>query len=457
MYKFHESARLLTVVKPSSRRLARSFGSAVEQGQVGLKLVLLARQESAVDAVTSLFAALGASNIHQVSGSIEGRSLYSSSSQLGPASIDVIADVTQRWAWPDRKGAPQEMLRVVAAGPWGSPAVTLPEEALLSLLDPSSSGSSSSSRRGSLWGRMSRSLRLAAAALPAPRVVRQQDAGGSSSSSAAPSSSPTSVSSPWSLKEVVLGCEGPGFSAAQAELEDCSGVVQRDRRNLSLWRIGGQGSTASAVQGQGIRLLPSRYSAVVLGQDARQQQAQAQAQVEREVDARQDMHDAQLQQAQEAIVAACAASASLGQQVRVREYGTRRGHGGSGQLLITAPFLHGLDLRVCGLPPGQHALFFSERHEAMSDHIDPDMNPGWDAPVSTHASTPGETIASQGQGQASVAATTAGEAGGQTSAATAGDERLATALAKKQKSLACNSVVGMEVVGMLKHKLGMQP
>lgn len=440
MHNSKHCLRRCRVPRAPNRCLARSL-SAEPDSSSNLRLVLFARQESAVDAATEFFTALGAVNVHHGAVKADRRSLYVSSSRFGHGSIDVITDASHRWAWPDRQGQAQEMLRVIAAGPWGSSGEALSEEVLLSLVEPrpSSTGGGGGSP-GSLLRRVGQRLGLAASPLPTPRILRQQAGvahSRSSSGSSDTASIPSSRAQAWSLKEVVLGCEGEAFQHAQAQLEDSGPhVVERDRKNLSLWRIG-----ASNAPRQGIRLLPSRYSAIVLGQGQAEVQQSAQGEGR-------DTRDAQLEQAQQAIQAACHAAGPLGQQVRVREYGTRRGHGGSGQLRVTAPFLHGLDVRVCSLPPGQHAMFFSERHEAMSDHIDPDMNPGWDAPQASAASASSHAASSADQAAAG--------AGGRSQAGGDGDERLATALAKKQKSLACNSVVGMEVVGLLKHKLGIQ-
>lgn len=220
---------------------------------------------------------------------------------------------------------------------------------------------------GSSGGGLSGALRglgLGVAAPPVPRI-RVFDGAGAREG-------PSGGSAGLAVKEVVLGCASDGGAAlADAERALEQSGARRSTANLSVWTGGRAGLPA-------VRLLPSRYSSLVLGMPS-----------SAGVHGREELQE-QLR------------SAGLDSVV----HGRRMADESSGQLLFTHPSLRGLDLRVClasALTP-----FFSERAESYTDEVDPRMNPGRED-------------------------------------------------ARASQSLACNSVMGLELLGVVRRQLGLEP
>jgi hypothetical protein len=173
------------------------------------------------------------------------------------------------------------------------------------------------------------------------------------------------------VKEVVLGCASDGGVAlADAERALEQSGARRSTANLSVWTGGRAGLPA-------VRLLPSRYSSLVLGMRTTAVHGREELQEQLRI-------------------------AGLDSVV----HGRRMADESSGQLLFTHPALRGLDLRVCFAP--YLTPFFSERTESYTDEVDTRMNPGRSDPRSS-------------------------------------------------QSLACNSVMGMELIGVVRRQLGLEP
>lgn len=143
------------------------------------------------------------------------------------------------------------------------------------------------------------------------------------------------------LKELVLGAEDMSiFAASQAALEAAG--ARRHPGAPAVWRLPASGHTPSS---PAVRLIPSRYSALVFHAPAPLLELE---------------------------------TALASRQCSVSLYGVRRGDEESGQLALTLPALHPLDIRFCASQ--RHAAFFNERPETMSDDVDPATNPPADAP-----------------------------------------------------------------------------
>jgi hypothetical protein len=138
------------------------------------------------------------------------------------------------------------------------------------------------------------------------------------------------------LKEIVIGAEGQFLNAA---LDIAHTLVQnqtaaRDKLASCAWRLSLCGTT--------LRLLPSRYSALVLSAPKGEKLTEIKMRLD---------------------------NSGVGGTI----YGDRHGTADSGQILVTCDELAGLDLRYCvhmGARP-----FFNEAREELTDFLDPNLNP----------------------------------------------------------------------------------
>jgi hypothetical protein len=207
------------------------------------------------------------------------------------------------------------------------------------------------------------------------------------------------------LREVVLGAEGEAFAASQTALHELG--LRRHPAAPSVWvqsSIGGNRSTG----GDGlprVRLVPGRGTAgaLVLSASA-------------------SAPPVALQEAQERLQTAGDVHAGGASGFTAQLHGVRPGYIGSEQdstqLMLRAPALQGLDLRICKQAPARAgdaavqapppAAVWAEAPEAMAEDVHADLNP---APGSAGA-------------------------------------------ALKQRSLSCQAVSLMEVTATLKRRLG---
>lgn len=140
------------------------------------------------------------------------------------------------------------------------------------------------------------------------------------------------------LKEVVIGAQGRFLTTALglAGSMEADRFAARDALATCAWRLAACGTT--------LRLLPSRYSALVLNAPRGQLRA---------IKARLD---------------AAGADGLSGEF-----YGDRHGTAESGQVVVICDALAGLDMRICvaaGVRP-----FFNEAREELTDYLDPNLNP----------------------------------------------------------------------------------
>ena len=166
----------------------------------------------------------------------------------------------------------------------------------------------------------------------APRVVRGSDGGGGGGGG--------------ELKEIVIGAEGQFLNSA---LDIANTLVQnqaaaRDLVASCAWRLLLCGTT--------LRLLPSRYSALVLSAPKGETLNAIKMRLDNTNNA-----------------GAGAGASSLSVSI----YGDRHGTANSGQILVTCDELAGLDLRYCGFSGARP--FFNEAREELTDFLDPKLNP----------------------------------------------------------------------------------
>lgn len=433
---------------------------------------LLCRSEDALLAASlSLRRALGAASTAQprklataTGGVIVCDVLIPATKAAGQATttvaIQLLHTPEQRWHWrePRESDSPLELVRCVGAsvGPAeGTVAEGSHLEALLRRLkgwedvelespasrtgsagscgsDGSCNGSGSCktsppppAESGPFWSRMVDSVSASVAARweSAREARRGRRIGGAhlltsdlmcySSASGAANDSSAFVSAgaadvPLTLKELVLGAEDMGiFHASQAALEAAG--ARRHPAAPAVWRLpvdaagpAHRGMSATPA----VRLIPSRYSALVFHAPAPLSElegvllsrlgAAGDTSGSGEGDA---LRSPSRPRHQSTAVRAAAQATQAGS---VSLYGVRRGDEESGQLALSLPALHPLDIRFCASQ--RHAAFFNERPETMSDDVDPATNPPADAP-------------------------------------------------SKQVSMACPSVVGMEVRSTIKRRV----
>jgi len=143
------------------------------------------------------------------------------------------------------------------------------------------------------------------------------------------------------LKEIVAGeSTERAFSEAEEALRDAGGA--RDRRALAVWRFGEAGA--------GVRVLPSRWSALVLRVEELEA---AGASLEGLADVGTSMH-----------------------ALRAGAPRTGRGATGTplhGQMLVASPHLPGLDLRVTS--DVEFQPYWAESDAASNEHVDVALNP----------------------------------------------------------------------------------
>jgi hypothetical protein len=167
---------------------------------------------------------------------------------------------------------------------------------------------------------------------------------------------------PLALREVVIGAAAPRSFAASLAALRAAGAA-RSGALPSVWAVhaAGRGGVLSGDHGAtppspqppmpvGVRLLPSRYSALVFATGG----------------------GGTLTEAREALLEAAGGGADA---LSVVWHGERRGDPGSGQLLLRVPSLEGLDLRLDATPHGLHAHGFNEGDGAYDDDVDPALNP----------------------------------------------------------------------------------
>lgn len=381
----------------------------------------------------------------------------------GTVAIQLLHTPEQRWHWrePREDDSPLELVRCVGASVGhaeGSAAEGSHLEALLRRLkgwedvelqssasrapsaDAGSCGRDGSSCSGSgscktspspaesgpFWSRMVESVSASVAARwESAREARRgrriggahlltSDLLGYAASSGAASSSSTSsspacrIDTVHTLKELVLGAEDMGiFHASQAALEAAG--ARRHPAAPAVWRLPADAAApahSGMTSSPAVRLIPSRYSALVFHAPAPLAvlegvlASRLAAAGDGSAGSENDGFRSPSRPRQQSTAVRAAAQASQAGSVSL--YGVRRGDEDSGQLALSLPALHPLDIRFCASL--RHAAFFNERPETMSDDVDPATNPPADAP-------------------------------------------------SKQVSMACPSVVGMEVRSTIKRRV----
>jgi hypothetical protein len=402
-----------------SRRRASSFARVAS-------VTVLARDAKVLDgAYAALVDSLGlralrdpapitsASSSSPSSTSLGGGGLSAAVSLDGRTALELVTVPQVPWAWIDREGRPPQLLRLLSVnigggerrGNGGGNGEASSPPVFPSAADVAAAVGGGAGRARVLTFLSSVGL-SAFASVPhvgpfvsfgAAGGEEGEEAGSPSSSSSLSSSS--SSSTHLSLLEIVLGLgEGKGFSDGQAAMERAGAT--RDASLPSVWRLppgggggaggGGGGAAASSSLSLHLRLLPGRYSALVL----------AAAPSAAGADARKDWL------ARVAGRSSSAKGAAAHDAVVVVEgYGERRGTAGSGQAAVRLPQLQGLDIRVAASPSARPLPCFNEPPESMEDEVDPRLNPPADDP-------------------------------------------------RKQVAMGCPSVVGMEVASTLRMRLG---
>ena len=245
-------------------------------------------------------------------------------------------------------------------------------------------------------------------------VLALEPTGGGSGEPPAPAPLPSP--SLASLKEVVIGSTTDGLAASLAALARHGATARAPSHSVFSFGSNHVDSDETAPPSAAVRLLPSRYSCLVLRSPG------PLALVQRVLASHSpDASASVMLRVAEALVAAGGASHEgassprapppdddvddgfffgpprrragpselvcaappMGWEAAV--YGVRSGDPRSAQLLLRGGPLAGLDVRFCAQRPGWHAPFFNEGPEAYAEDVDPALNP---PPGDARASAP---------------------------------------------------------------------
>jgi len=166
-----------------------------------------------------------------------------------------------------------------------------------------------------------------------PLIVDGDEGAGGAGGAGGADAGDAALPAAGALKEVVVGATSDGALAAalaRARALEAALGAARDARALSAWRLRGCGTS--------LRLLPSRYSALVLHAGG----------------------------------ALAPLAAAVGGGGAAALHGARHGEAGAAQLRVTADALAGLDVRFCDYAGARP--FFNEAAETLTDAMDPALN-----------------------------------------------------------------------------------